>query len=435
MKKIILPLLFALVSLISFAQTNPNRMVIYPKGGDPRGYLVESLDSVMFPTVEGRVAADLELLRTDMDVPAFYIKVTRTAPCVAFQVAYLPSVTANRLSDAGLINYVSTYEPTFYSQDFTDGELKGTDPIEPNTDYTIVTVGYDQYRTPCSVCKVQTTTPQIPLVGEPNVDMSATDVAPRTFTVHFTPNKDVKSFYVLAMEPDLFEQQYNMFGPMMGFKNHGDMVKQFGANLTEEGDFTWEDMNPNTDYRVYVQPLDAADTYAPIQTLDVTTAKLGGSGEAKVTVTLGDFKIEDWPDGQGGIIKAPSQYITFTPNDQTAVYHIIVYDKATYEEHKEEIQASLLTEEGNYPFYEEHTDAYQVAASTSYYAVAVAQNADGKWGEFTEYAFTTPEAPEAAAVKMGQAVKRTVNAEAPVFTPGKGLKATAKKAPAFVLSE
>lgn len=422
MRKLIYLTIFALISIVSFAQTNPNRMVLYPKEGDMQGFLVERLDSIKFHKVEGCVAADLELVRIDMEKPMFVIKVTRTEKCVAFQVAYLPSTIANRLSDAGLVNYVNTNEPTFYSQDFTAGELTGTTAIEHDTEYTIVTVGYDEFRTPCTVCRVTATTPKKPLVGNPSVEISVTDTQARSFTVHFTPNSDVKEYYLLAMEPDLFEQQYQMFAPMFGFKNHGDMVKAWGARMDSEGDYTWPEMKPNTLYRIYVQALDAADTYAEIQTADLTTAKLGGSGDAYVNITLGDYKLEEWPDESGNLHDAPSQYITFAPNDQTSRFRVLVYDKKTYEDYKDDIKSSMLEEEGNYDFYEVYTDAYQVQANSDYYAIAVAQNADGVWGEYNEFAFTTGDTPSKVIVAPGKVSSRNMPKAEPYFSQGKGFK-------------
>lgn len=80
---------------------------------------------------------------------------------------------------------------------------------------------------------------------------------------NFVPTADVLNYYVLIMEPSQFEEQFNMFAPMLGFKNHGDMVKGFGAAFgCEETDFAWDELKPNTDYRIYVQAVDVSEIYS-----------------------------------------------------------------------------------------------------------------------------------------------------------------------------
>lgn len=421
MKKIILPLFLVLVSVFSFAQTNPNRVVIYQQG-DANGYLVERIDSIMFPKVEGEVKAELECMGVDMESKFFKVKVTRTPNCVAFKINYLPTVTANRLNEVGLVNYINSTSQNFYYQDFTDGQLTGDVSIDYDTEYSIVTVGYDAYKTPCSVSRVDITTPKRDLVGSPSVEIKTTKVEGRVIEAHFVPTADVLNYYVLIMEPSQFEEQFNMFAPMLGFKNHGDMVKGFGAAFgCEETDFAWDELKPNTDYRIYVQAVDVNETYAEMNTLDVKTAKLGGEGEAKVEVTLGDYTIEEWPSEGGGTVKSPTQYMTFTPNDQTASFRVSVFAKKDYEAEKENIQNSM--KEAGYDFYETYSDAFMVQAETTYVAVAVGQNAKGEWGAFTEYEFTTGPTPEKTpVVRVGKgAVRhRTLAVKPSLFEQGKG---------------
>lgn len=433
MKKIIFSLLMTLCVVAGFAQQNPNRMVVFEKDGVFRGYLVERIDSVIFPKVEGEVKAALECTGVNMDKLAIIVNVTRTPECAGFKIGVIPTVTANRLSDMGVIDYVSNSGTSFYFQDFTAGELTNdSDPIEYDTEYTVVTVGYDQYKTPCAVERANIKTPKKDLVGAPEVKIDVKDEGGRGFTAHFTPNADVKEYYVLAMEPDKFEEQYNMFAPMMGFKNHGDMIKGFGAKFDKESEFTWDELMPATKYRVYVQSLDAAGTYGEVNTADVTTATLGGPGAATVEIKLGAYKLEEWNDN-GAIVKAPTQHILFTPNDQTMYFRYAVYTKAVFDAEKDNIMNGM--KETGYDVYEAQEDAFMVEANADYVAVAVAKNANGEWGEFALLPFTTADAPQAekVVVKAGKLNGRAVEAETPLFVPGRGLAVKGKMSAGAVL--
>lgn len=434
MKKIIFSLLMTLCVVAGFAQQNPNRMVVYEKEGSFRGYLVERIDSVMFPKVEGEVKAALECTGVNMEKLAIIVNVTRTPVCAGFKIGILPTVTANRLSDMGVIDYVSNSGTSFYFQDFAGGELTNDSaPIEYDTEYTVVTVGYDQYKTPCAVERANVKTPKKELVGSPEVKIDVTKVGGRDFTAHFTPNADVKEYYVLAMEPEKFEEQYAMFAPMMGFKNHGDMIKGFGAKLDKEGDFSWNEFVPATKYRIYVQSLDANGTYADVNTADVTTETIGGPGAATVEIKLGDYKMEQWPNETGSLADAPTQYISFTPNDQTMCFRYAVYTKAVFDAEKDNIMAGM--KEAGYDVYGAKEDAFMVDANADYVAVAVAKNSNAEWGEFALLPFTTTDAPKAvkAVVNAGRLNGRVLKEDAPVFVPGKGFAMKGSEAAGAVL--
>lgn len=61
----------------------------------------------------------------------------------------------------------------------------------------------------------------------------------------------------------------------MGFKNFGDMIKSWGIKSDSAITVhTWETgYDPNTEYAIFVQSWDKADTYAPCDTIMVTTKR------------------------------------------------------------------------------------------------------------------------------------------------------------------
>ena len=107
---------------------------------------------------------------------------------------------------------------------------------------------------------------------------------------------------------------------MFGFANIGEMVEAWGIPQTEEYTNTWNNMSPGTEYEIFIQARDSENVMAPHQVFYLTTESLGGEGIAEVTITLGEYKMADW----GGEM-LPSQFITYTPNDQASRYRFNVY--------------------------------------------------------------------------------------------------------------
>ena len=52
MKKLFTTIILAIVAVMGYAQTNPNRMLVTDKTGNTKGYLVERIDSVSFVSLE-----------------------------------------------------------------------------------------------------------------------------------------------------------------------------------------------------------------------------------------------------------------------------------------------------------------------------------------------------------------------------------------------
>ena len=180
-----------------------------------------------------------------------------------------------------------------------------------------------------------------------------------------------------------------MFAPMFGFSNIGQMIETWGVPYADESSFKWTKLAPGTVYEIFIQARDNDSVMAPYQVFEVTTEPLGGEGTAEVTITLGEYKLADW---WGEML--PSQFITFSPNDQVSAYRFGVYLAEEYDSENESIKQELCSEPpmpmANWFFYEEVTTDYQINPNTECVAIAAAKNINGEWGPITEVRFTTP---------------------------------------------
>lgn len=398
MKKILSFCLLLILCTVAYSQKNPNRILVHESSQTVKGFLAERVDSITFAKVEGRIAADVKVL--DVSLEMIKVEILRTPGCQGFKLSCLPMTMANMLTDDAVIaSYIDTNSGDVYYQDFTKGGLTGLE-LENNSEYVLMTVGMDQYGIPCGVSKAAFTTPKQPLVGNPKVITTIDDVQQREFTVSFVPNEDVGGYAAVAGEKGTIQQQYNQMGAMFGFHNFGDMIKAWGINKTAASSHTWDSMDPNTEYEIFVQAWDAEGTYADVDTLLLTTKMKGGTGAATVDIALGKYKMMEW-DGE----MKPSQFISFTPNDQASCYRIGVYLASVYDESPNEIQNELKMDPpmpvvGWFQYDAIETD-YQIDPNTECVAIAAAKNGEGTWGECTILRFTTP--AEAAGIAPGKA--------------------------------
>lgn len=238
MKKLFSSFIVCLIGTMSlFAQTNPNRVIITEKSGNVKSFLAERIDSIWFAKVEGRIAAEIEYLgyvegggENGEDI--IQIAVTRTPGCQAFRIDCMPKNRADMLgTEANIASYLESENSEMYWQDFTQANMSGYEFL-PNTEYSIVTVGYDQYGTACGAEKVDFKTPKKELVGDCNIEYEVTDITPYEITIKFTPASGVAGYAACLFGEGQAEEQFQQFGPMFGFINMGDMIRQFGFNDT-----------------------------------------------------------------------------------------------------------------------------------------------------------------------------------------------------------
>ncbi len=405
MKKIALLALIMCLGFAGKAQENPNRMIVQPKSGNPQGYLIERLDSVYFAEITGRVAADVVFkeFKTGAN-DTIMVAVTKTADCQGFRITCIPSVLANKLTDdAAVARYFEQIGGQMYYQDFTNAEMTGFEiPFKAKSNYTLLTMGYDKYGIACSSSKADFTTPAAQLAGSPAVTWTIDEVGTQSFKITFTPNNDCKSYATCSFKKGEAQKQFEQWGPMMGFVNMSDMIKQFsGPAYTTVNTQEWTAMAPGTEYEVYVLPIDANGNYADLAVIAVTTKQLGGEGTATVAITAGEFG--------GSATTGYYQKVTYTPNDQCAVHRDMIITKEmfnTAEWGESGVIKFLKSETNPNNPYDTYWNQYGVDIaqwnadpSTEYIAFSIAKNAKNEWGPLAKLEITTPATPGGAPAK------------------------------------
>lgn len=401
-KKILLSLALAVAGMSVSAQDNPNRMLVVNEGGSFSSFNIGNVEKVKFATVEGAVACDVKIISfTDNSVT---LDATRTPACVYYKLNLFPGVIARSFvkNPEQTKSYLDYYNSPSYNEDFVGGNLSGVE-LEPGTEYAVVTQGYDEYGTACEPRAAYFTTPAANIVGNPKVTAEVLDYTKTTISLRFTANKDVSSYSFVIFKKGKFDEEYEMFAPMFGFTNPGQMITMWGS--PHEGDsvvdYTYDNLDPNTEYEVYIQPLDKNDNYASMTVVPCRTESQGGSGESVVDVKVGDYRLNDWGDEM-----LPSLFVTYTPNDQTWCYRFNVllaenYDKDP-EAYKSDLQSDPEMDMAYWFFYEPMTTDYQINPSTGYVIIASGKNANGEWGKVTEIRGTTPDKTQGKpAAKVG----------------------------------
>lgn len=436
MKKLFTTIILAVLAVVGYAQTNPNRMLVTDKAGNIKGYLVERIDSVSFVSLEGRVAADVEYLGvfSGSTGDSIGVKVKRTPLCVGYKITCMSKVRADMLtSDEAVANYLDSSDNGIMFQDYENGRLSNLDfALKPDADYVIFTLGYDEYQIPCGVVRVDFHTPKKDLVGDCSIKYTIDEVTSSNITISFTPGSGVAGYAAILFPAGTAEDNFAMTGPMFGLETMGDYVKAFGFNNSVAATNTWENNNPGTDYEIYVQAWDINGTYADMLIIPVTTKNIGGEGLATVDISIGQFG--------GNAQTGYYQVVTYTPNDQASFHRDIIIDKNAYDKewNDDKILDYLKTDMPMDPSWNQYgvDEAYWTAdPNTSYIAFSVAQNIKGEWGPLARKEFTTPDAsaaqnmPSSAPIMKRKMVKNVIsgNTTVPMMMLNKALKASKGK--------
>lgn len=426
MKRIFTFISMVMLTLVSHAQTNPNRVLVRESSGNIKGFLAERIDSIYFDKITGRVAADVEFKSYDDsgDTPVINVSVTKTANCQAFRIAFLSTNLANQLtSDAQVASYLEAYGSQILYDNFTNGQL--SDPsatFTANTSYTVLTIGYDKYGIACASSRAEFTTPKATLVGNPQVTYTIDEVGTDNFTLTFTPNSDVEGYAFCCFKKGQLQQQFEQMGAFFGYASIGDMVKGWGVSSSEAQTYTYNYMDPGVEYEVAIQAWDVNENYADIVLAPVTTKALGGEGKSVITITIGETKTQE------GVF---TQRVTFTPNDQTNLYRDMLVTKEAFDQSGESTYVDYLKQDMDmvgWNHYGVDDDYWTLNPSTEYYALAIGQNANGEWGELAKVAFTTPATAASAPAADQKQPKRIVKTAkeqkglAPVLKTIKGIQ-------------
>ncbi len=224
--------------------------------------------------------------------------------------------------------------------------------------------------------------------AQPSVDYTVDEVGTDFITITFTPNADAAGYAFCLFEAGTAEQQFAMFGPWMGFQTMGDMIKAWGITKTETYQYTWTGQNPGTDYEIYVQCWDADGVDADMIIIPVTTDNMGGSGEAIMTIEIGEFG--------GSADTGYYQWVTYTPNENVALHRDIIILKSAYESEEWGMENLLnyLKQDNPYdPYWNQYgVDQAQWSAEpdTWYIAFSIGKNANDEWGPLASVEFKTP---------------------------------------------
>ena len=377
------------IDSLSFSDTD---LTIHNSNGTKGEFVIDNLDSLTFKNVEGRVAADVNLI--DHTLTSIKFDITRTASCVGFKLMCLDYNSLLSMGDDDIIYYIDKNISEVYNQDFKNVEIKGL-KLDYDTEYAVVTVGIDQYGLLCDVVKSRFATASENLEGNPEIAVEIIENNFYDFTLRFTPNSEVSQYHVLYAEEGTIEYQYAYFSYMEDWNNMGDMIIGWGDKFGSTATRVYTQTSPGTYYEIYIQALDKNGNRAPYEVFKFKTKSLGGEGIANVDIKLGDYVMSEWWLGDDEYVMMPSQYLTFTPNNQTSAYRYNVVKAENYEQDPDEYIEDLCS----YPSmqtpgwfqYETLSTDFQIDPGTSCVAIAVAKNINDEWGPVTELYFTTPD--------------------------------------------
>lgn len=431
MKKLFTILALALATITASAQTDvPNRMLI-KQGNEQRptikAFAIDKVQEVNFARVDGEIKAAITFdsyVKKDDGQDMLKLAITRSESCESYCIDVLPANLAKLYDDDTMAAYFEQKNAKKMYEDFTSGELTGIE-LKGNTNYTVITLGYDQYGVPGETSRADFTTPKEQTVGTPSVTCNFDEITGTSFTVTVTPNADCGEYFLVQLGRGELEKQFEEWGARMGYANIGDMIKGFAwYGHNEVYTQTFGDLLPCTDYDLIILPTDVNGTYGDIITVPVTTAKQGGDGVAEMTITYQEVG----GDAENGYYLP----VTYTPNDQTSIHHDLLIEKNFFNQnYTDESLAALMKSDTN-PFnpYDTYWNAIGVknekwncTPGETYYAVSIAKNANGEYGPFAKVEIVT--APKNAPAKVAKAENGVANRIA------KAAKAKAGVAPVF----
>lgn len=431
MKKLFTILALALATLTASAQTDvPNRMLI-KQGNEQnptiKAFAINKVQEVNFARVDGEIKATIAFdsyVKKDDGQDMLKLAITRSESCESYCIDVLPANLAKLYDDDTMAKYFEQKNAKKMYEDFTSGELTGIE-LKGNTNYTVITLGYDQYGVSGETSRADFTTPKEQTVGTPSVTCNFDEITGTSFTVTVTPNADCGEYFLVQLGRGELEKQFEEWGARMGYANIGDMIKGFAwYGHNEVYTQTFGDLLPCTDYDLIILPTDVNGTYGDIITVPVTTAKQGGDGVAEMTITYQEVG----GDAENGYYLP----VTYTPNDQTSIHHDLLIEKNFFNQnYTDESLAALMKSDTN-PFnpYDTYWNAIGVknekwncTPGETYYAVSIAKNANGEYGPFAKVEIVT--APKNASAKVAKAENGVANRIA------KAAKAKAGVAPVF----
>ena len=383
---IILGGLLALIPSLALAQSN-ERMLIYSKSGEVLPYRVEHIDSIKFLTDE----VDLSLNPTvaahengktgwmKLKVGSVGSNVQRIQVIIpeSFMVAQMNDMQCLRLFTPEMAARMGVQ--IFNVEGGKEYDLSG---LQRGYTYTALFLPYDEIGCAGNVKRVEFTVPNGELAGNPQIKVDFSNITQTGYTATLTPNGDVSGYFFLNIETD--DPTLDQMMQMMRVPDLKHYIVQFGADFNthkpHEGvqESVMTEFKSGTSYTVYVVLIDKDGQYSDVQKFTVTTQKKGTSATAHVSIEVKD-------------ITKTGATVVNTPDVNTASYRETIVEKSLYNEDEMIKYLTETPESRELPYHsDEFTQTWpKLTPGTEYYALAIAQNADGKWGPLTKVEFTT----------------------------------------------
>ena len=383
---IILAGLLALLPSLALAQSN-ERMLIYSKSGEILPYRVEHIDSIKFlsdevnltlnPTVTPHADGTTGKMKLKVGDVGGDVRSIKVIMPETFMIAQMNDMQCLRLFTPEMAARMGVQ--IFDVEGGKEYDLSG---MQQGYDYTALFLPYDNLGCPGNVTRVEFKVPKGKLAGDPQIKVDFTDITPTGYTATLKPNADVKGYFFLNDLTDATARDQMM--QMMHIPDLKHYVvlygRDFATSKAYEGEYqsVMNDFVPGTSYSVFVVLVDKDGQYSDVQEFKVTTAKKGTSETAKVKVEIKE-------------VSESAVIVVNTPDENTSSYREIVVQKSLYNEAEILKYLKESPESMALPY---RTEAYTSAwndlkPGTAYYAIAMAKNADGKWGPLTKVEFTT----------------------------------------------
>ncbi len=223
-------------------------------------------------------------------------------------------------------------------------------------------------------CEEQTVcdTVIVSLTETPYVDINLLSATYTELEVSFTPSPTCGSYYYLCGIHSEMENWTNLFDTA----TISGLVKAWGIDTNTFISHTFDELIPNTEYTIYVVPIDTADVEFDYIVSHFNTLMMGGTGVSQLQISIPEITLT-------------TANVVVTKNSQTAVFHdgLITLD---YFNEIGQDSAITVIKTNEIPLYENDDWIWQdLDPATSYKAIAIGKNALDVWGEPTIVEFST----------------------------------------------
>ena len=383
---IILGGLLALLPSLAMAQST-ERMLIYSKSGEVLPYRIEHIDSIKFLTDEVDLSLNPTVVAHEngqtgwmkLSVGSVGSNVQRIQVIIpeSYMISNMDDMQCLRLFTPEMA--ARTGNQIFEVEGDKEYDLSG---LQRGYTYTALFLPYDEIDCAGNVKRIEFTVPNGKLAGDPKIEVNFSDITQTGYTATLTPNDDVKGYFFLNDLTDATARDQIM--QMMRIPDLKHYVVRYGTDFATrkahegESQSVMSNFIPGTSYSVFVVLVDKDGQYSDVQEFKVTTAKKGTSETAHVNIEVKD-------------ITKTTATIVNTPDENTSSYRETLVEKSLYNEEYIINYLQKTPDSQELPY---HIDEYtwtwpELKPGTTYYAVAMAKNADGTWGPLTKVEFTT----------------------------------------------